>query len=143
MMMMTARGIAVRSMWRAIAGRLVDGSPGGSRERDGGDLVAARARKPRFEGGPVEAATRRDLSRMPKNLAESSLGASAIALARELDSPTSATSKSMCANAHLGLMDRLRELAPPVEQPKDGLDEISARRVRRLAASGGAAGADS
>lgn len=91
--------------------------------------------------GPVERATKRDLEKLPEELAESSLGASALALARELDSGSSATSKSMCAKAHLEIMDRLRELAPP-EETRDELDEISARRAARIAARGSSASAN-
>lgn len=58
------------------------------------------------------------------------LVASAFALARELDSKNSATSKSMCARALREALDRLRELAPPREKP-DRLDELKARRSQR------------
>ena len=95
----------------------------------------------RPRAGAVETATARDLKRLPDELATSALAASALALARELDGANSATSKSMCAKAHMELMDRLRELAPP-EETRDGLDEISARRARRLAAGGGSRAAD-
>lgn len=89
--------------------------------------------------GPVETATRSDLAGMPGDLAGSALAASALELARGLDGPNSLTSKSMAAKAHSELMERLRELAPPVVQ-EDGLDEISARRRARIA--GGTAAAD-
>lgn len=90
------------------------------------------AKRQARRAGPVEAATKRDLAKLPKDLAESALGASALALARELDGGNSATSKSMCAKAHLELMDRLRELAPP-EEEKDALNDIEAQRAKRLA----------
>jgi hypothetical protein len=82
--------------------------------------------------GAVEDATERDLARLPAELAESSLGASALALARELDSGSSATSKSMCAKAHMDIMERLRELAP-AEETSDAVDEIRAQRAKREA----------
>jgi hypothetical protein len=82
--------------------------------------------------GAVEDATKRDLARLPVELAESSLGASALALARELDSGSSATSKSMCAKAHMDIMERLRELAP-AEETSDAVDEIRAQRAKREA----------
>src|SRR4029077_15526050 len=63
-------------------------------------------------------------------LARSAQAATAIALARELDSENSATSKSMCARALSETMDRLRELAP-AEQKKDGVDDLSATREKR------------
>jgi hypothetical protein len=75
---------------------------------------------------------------MPSDLAESSLGASALVLARELDGERSATSKSMCAKAHLEIMDRLRELAP-AEEDADAVDDIEAQRAKRLARVSGAA----
>jgi hypothetical protein len=83
----------------------------------------------------VVAAVQRDIKligRRDKVLAESSLAASALALAREIDSPkNSATSKSMCARALRETMDRLRELAP-AEEADDRLDDLSARRSARL-----------
>lgn len=85
--------------------------------------------------GAVEEATLRDLRRLAPDLDESALGASALALARELDSDSSATSKSMCAKAHLDLMNRLRELAPP-EEKKGELHDIKSRRALRLASGG-------
>jgi hypothetical protein len=87
----------------------------------------------------VFAATERDLAKLPEDLRDSSLAASALALAKELDSGTSATSKSMCAKAHLEIMDRLRELAPPAEET-DAVNDIEAQRVKRLARLPGAAG---
>ncbi len=65
-------------------------------------------------------------------LADSTLAASSLALAREIDSEfNSATSKSMCAKALLDTMDRLRELTP-VEQEGDALDDLAARRATRI-----------
>lgn len=81
--------------------------------------------------GRVFDATERELSRLPADIADSALAASALELADQLDSRVnSATSKSMCAKAHLDLMNRIRELAPPVEQ-KGPIDEIKERRERR------------
>jgi hypothetical protein len=96
-------------------------------------------RAPKAVPAVVEEAVKRDLKAFPADLARSTLAESALALARELDSPeNSATSKSMCARALLDTMNRLRELAPPPEQ-KDRLDDLSARRQqrkRRAAAKG-------
>lgn len=65
------------------------------------------------------------------DLKGSALAASAIALAKELDSATnSATSKSMIARELREHMDRLRELAPPMEEA-DGVDELAKQRERR------------
>jgi hypothetical protein len=68
-------------------------------------------------------------------LAESSLAATALALAFELDHPgNSATSKSMCARALNETMAKIRELAPPADE-QDGVDELV--DARREAARGG------
>jgi hypothetical protein len=85
-------------------------------------------------GGSVVEAVQADLADLAKrdpDLARSSRAASALVLARELDSPrNSATSKSMCSKALSEAMDRLLELAPP-EEEKGRLDEISAEREKR------------
>jgi hypothetical protein len=84
----------------------------------------------------VAASVRRDLAEIAETdpaLARSGLAASALRLAKEMDSNSSATSKSMCAQALQKALDRLRELAPP-ERKTDRVDEINARRERRLAA---------
>ena len=86
--------------------------------------------------GSVADAVARDLAaisgRAP-DVARSALAATAEALAKELDDPeNSATSKSMCAGQLRDTLDRLRELVPPVEEGDD-LDDLSARRARRLA----------
>lgn len=91
------------------------------------------ARKPEVDRS-VTAAVTRDLDAFPDELANSALAASALALAREMDSPNSATSKSMCAKALLETMDRLRSLAP-VEEEADDLDELSRARRARIAAA--------
>lgn len=73
-----------------------------------------------------------DLARKDARLAASGLAASAMALAREMDSSeNSATSKSMCAGRLLDTLDRLRELAPR-EREKDALDDLAARRAKRV-----------
>lgn len=83
-------------------------------------------------GGEVEMAVRRDLARMPEDLAGSALAMSAVALAREIDGMNSATSKSMCARA---LQDALRELRGlmPEEVVVDEVDELARRRADRRA----------
>jgi uncharacterized tellurite resistance protein B-like protein len=93
------------------------------------------AKTPAPDAGEVTQAVDRDLARLAKRspeVADSALAASARALARELDSQTSATSKSMCARALLETLDRLRELAP-AEHKVDRLDELATRRTARLA----------
>jgi hypothetical protein len=107
----------------------------------------ARKRPPRPRAAPapsiaellaeltVESAVRRDLEQLGKrdaDLAISALAANALQLAREMDSKTSATSKSMCARALNETLEKLRALAPPEEKP-DAVDELLARRVHRIA----------
>lgn len=82
---------------------------------------------------PVLDAVQRDLKDFPAQLAQSALGATAEALATELDDPTnSATSKSMCAKALADVMSQLRALAPPKKEG-DRLDDLAERRASRLA----------
>ena len=78
----------------------------------------------------------KELGRRDPALARSSLAATALALARELDDEgNSATSRAMCARAMLNTFNRLRELAP--EAPKESrLDDLSAKRTARLARGG-------
>ena len=83
----------------------------------------------------MELAIRRDLAALPDDLAGSGLAATAIALARAMDDNNSATSKSMCARAILELTDRLRALAPAVEED-DALDGLQADYSTRLRSVG-------
>lgn len=87
--------------------------------------------------GPVVLAVKRDLASMPDEIAQSSLAASALVMAEGLDGANSLTSKSMAQGRLQEAMDRLRELAPPAEE-NDELDDLAARRAKRLAAVGGA-----
>jgi hypothetical protein len=84
----------------------------------------------------VSEAIARDLAGIAQrapDLADSTLAATARALALELDHPfNSATSKSMCARALMDAMTQLRELTPE-EDEQDGLDDLSTRRANRLA----------
>ena len=85
--------------------------------------------------GTVVEAVERDLAAIADvdpDLAISGLAALALALAREMDNPNSATSKSMCAGQLRDTLDRLRELMPP-EQETNEIDELRARRERRVA----------
>lgn len=90
---------------------------------------------PRLGAGDVEQAVLRDVKRLPTDLAESSLAATAIALARSIDYfDTSATARSMCAKALLDIRNRLFDLAP--EEPhRDQLDELATRRAARRSAA--------
>lgn len=97
------------------------------------------APKPSFEemlaALTVEAAVRRDLAKLAQRdqaLATSGLAANALRLAKEMDSDSSATSKSMCARALNETMEKIRALAPQ-EQTQDELDELAARRDKRRA----------
>lgn len=96
----------------------------------------------------VEAVTRA-LEAMGPEFRDSVLGASALAMAAELDdvhaeeecegcghvqswttSHNSATSKAMCAKELRETISVLRELAPP-ERETDGIDDLSEQRERR------------
>ncbi len=77
--------------------------------------------------GGVEA----DLARMPAELQRGALAQSAMELARQLDSKTSATSKSMCARALQATLGDLRAQAPPA-RTHDVVDELSSRREKRI-----------
>lgn len=87
----------------------------------------------------VVPAVQRDLKKLAErdpDLARSSLAASALALAREMDNPkNSATSKSMCARSLIETLDRLEEAAPDEQQEASPLDELKARRAARRAAA--------
>lgn len=86
----------------------------------------------------VLTAVERDIAKLPDDLAESALAASAVAMALEIEHPyNSATSKSMC---QARLMDALRELRAlaPEEEAMDGIDQLAAKRAERLAAGGAA-----
>ncbi len=94
------------------------------------------------DASPTVAAVQRDLAAIRKRykrLADSGRAASALALAREMDSESSATSNSMCARALNETLAELEALAPP-EAQKDGLDDLSTRRAKRLERSAAAKG---
>ena len=96
----------------------------------------ARRETPESGSTPgVVAAVERDLALIRKlspELADSALAASALAMAREIDTPhNSATSKSMCAKALLDALALIRDLSPPTEEG-DTLDELASRRALRL-----------
>lgn len=77
-------------------------------------------------------------SRAP-DLADSAVAAGARSLAYEMEHPyNSATSKAMCMREMRESMGELRRLAP-AEREKDDLDDLAARRDRRLAARGAGA----
>lgn len=85
----------------------------------------------------VVAAVQRDLDALGGSVAESAEAVLALALAQRIDdAKNSATSVSMNAGKLLDAMQRLRELAKlaPAESP---LDEIRARRDRKLAGASG------
>jgi hypothetical protein len=90
--------------------------------------VTPRKVKPPTTVQGVEA----DLKALPSHLARSGMAASALALARELDSPdTSATAKAACSRSLVQVQRELRALAPAVEEV-DALDELKARRDARV-----------
>lgn len=90
----------------------------------------AKTKRPR--NAAVAKAVELDLKALPK-IASHALAASARALARDLDDPeTSPHTKAQCARALQDALDRLRELAPPVEG-KDKLDDLRRRHDSRRA----------
>lgn len=96
----------------------------------------AASRQPPLVRRTVAAAVRGELEAMadlaPK-IRGSALAALAVAMAREVDNPdNSATSKSLCAGRLIDAVDRLRA-SVPAEVQADGLDDLAARRDRRLA----------
>lgn len=81
----------------------------------------------------VVAAVRRDLARMEAllpGLATSARAETALALAKAMDSDSSATSKSMCAKALDDILTKLEEISAKAPAA-DKLDEIGARRQQR------------
>lgn len=84
------------------------------------------------ETGAVAQALRVELSRVPDELAQSTLAESALALARDIDNPdTSATARSMCSRSLLDALNRIRELMPATEET-DAIDELASRRPGRI-----------
>jgi hypothetical protein len=81
------------------------------------------------------AAVERVLARLPADLAESSVAAGMLAMARCLDGGKG--SPSECMKALTDAWAKLRELAPP-KQERTELDEITDRRRRKLAGQSGA-----
>jgi hypothetical protein len=79
----------------------------------------------------VVTGVRADLRDLPGDLARSGLAATAMSLARELDSPdTSATAKAACSRSLVQVMRELRAQAPAGEVT-DVVDELVARREAR------------
>ena len=83
----------------------------------------------------VVAALEQELGGVPAELRDSTLAASALALARELDvAGNSATSKAMCARALAETLEKLRDRMPD-EEEVDKVDDLSARRAKRRSGS--------
>jgi hypothetical protein len=78
----------------------------------------------------VEAAVERALIRMGGEWRDSVLGATALALAVELDADNSATSKSMVAKALNETMAELRALAPS-QKEAEPVDDLRTQRNKR------------
>jgi hypothetical protein len=87
--------------------------------------------------GDVEKAVETDLGQL--RLKGSALGATALALARELDnSETPASAKATCARALIRSFEKVRELTPSSEPTKkpaakkgDKVDDLASRRADR------------
>jgi hypothetical protein len=84
------------------------------------------------------ASVERDLAKLPADLAESSVAAGMLAMARCLDDGRG--SPSECMKALTDAWSKLRELAPPRHErhERTELDEITDRRRRKLAGKSGA-----
>lgn len=82
----------------------------------------------------VVAALRAELKDLGPRGECSTLAATALALAAELDAGNSATSKSMCAKSMVDVLRELRSLVPP-KQEADGVDELNLRRASRRSAA--------
>jgi hypothetical protein len=83
----------------------------------------------------VVAALEAELKALGPKGADTTLAATALALAAELDGNNSATSKSMCAKSMIDVLRELRAIAPP-KLEADGVTDLNARReARRVAAA--------
>jgi hypothetical protein len=107
----------------------------------------AASRKPR--AGACELAVRRDLAKLPKDLADGGIAASVLVMAQGLDAkratecphcggdvPVTANSLTAMSNAQARLQEALtalRALAPPAEKQEDRQDDLIGRRAARLA----------
>ena len=80
----------------------------------------------------VVAALEAELRALGPAAVDSTLAATALALAAELDGDNSATSKSMCAKSMVEVLRELRGLMPPKER-EDDIERARKRRVERLA----------
>jgi hypothetical protein len=78
----------------------------------------------------------RDLAAMPIRVQRTTEAATAFALAEELERGR-ALSASAVAKELVALMDKLRGMASAVEKERDPLDELTSRRVARLADAAG------
>jgi hypothetical protein len=90
--------------------------------------------------GPVEAAVRKDLRRLPAGSRGGALAASALALARLLDEvePGVTADKRMAAAAQAAreLRSTMGDLLKDAPTARSGIDDLRARRQARKAASG-------
>ena len=84
----------------------------------------------------VRAGVERDLAaweRRQPGISVSGLASSALALAAQMDDPgTKATAMANCANSLAQVLARIEE-GLPAEVTEDDLDDLAARRARRLA----------
>lgn len=85
------------------------------------------------EPGPVEAATRRDISDLPKRLQESGMAATALTLARRLDEAGLRDSPPLARELRTVLV--ALQAQAPKKSEGDDLDELARRRAERRAAS--------
>lgn len=76
----------------------------------------------------VVAGVERDIAKLPEELRESGVAATAIAMAEAIE--TGQGSRSECGKVLLDALDRLRALAPE-EAAADGIDDLATARARR------------
>lgn len=96
-----------------------------------GRIIVADVKSAEADAPGVVAAVKRELKQFSLKGRRSALAASALELAKQLDSSgNSATSKSMCSRSLIETMDRLRELEPEKKE-KDRVDAIRERRAAK------------
>ena len=104
------------------------------------DMTARTIKAPVPSGkGKVERALDRDLSRLPENLREGALAASARLLAKRLDGGLSARDAITASRELRTTMAKLSEAAP-IQKTEDVGDDLQARRQKRLAEAEAAGG---
>lgn len=84
----------------------------------------------------IEAAARRDLAPMPAEYRNSGIGKAYLLLARTLDAGVPARDKAVLAREMRLCLELLKNLAPD-KGAEDFVDEVKARREKRMTAAAG------